>query len=126
MRELENRQKFKRRLYSLPALMALLAITVLLVKGAYSIMLTERESSREAKLLALDVATLAEREKVLEEAIQKLETEEGIEEEIKSKYNVAREGERVAVIVDRPSNIATTTQEEKSWFKRMWTAIIGK
>lgn len=126
MRELENRQKFRKRLYSVPALAVLLVITVMLVKGAYSILLTERESARDARLLAEEVDALALREQVLKEAIEKLETPEGVEEEIKSKYNVARAGEMVAVVVDRPENKASTTQEKLPWWKRIWTAIIGK
>lgn len=125
MRELENRQKFRRRLYSMPALAALLVMTVLLVKGAYTMVLTERESAEGAEFLALEVASLSAREAVLGEAIEKLNTEDGIEEEIKSKYNVAREGEYVAVIVDRPERGATTTQEKKSWWKRAWAGIMG-
>ena len=126
MRELENRQKFRRRLYSIPALAVLLLITVMLVRGAYSILLTERESARDARLLELEVASLSEREDELKAAIEKLQTPEGVEEEIKSKYNVARAGEMVAVIVDGPENKATTTEEEGSWWRDLWSAIIGK
>jgi len=126
MRELENRQKFRRRIYSLPALAVLLVVAIMLVKGAYSIMITERQSSKDARLLALEVAALADRQKVLEAEIEKLNTDEGVEEEIKSKYNVARAGERVAVIVDRPERDASTTPEDDPWWRGIWNAIIGR
>jgi len=65
------------------------------------------------------------REGVLSGEIDKLQTPSGIEEEIKSKFNVAKEGERVAVIVDRPEDVATTTSEIKPWYKRLWDDIIS-
>jgi cell division protein FtsB len=126
MRELEARQKFKRRLYSMPALAVLLVLSVMLVRGAYSMLITERQSAKEADLLALEVAALREREGVLSYAIDRLSTEEGIEEEIKSKYNVARQGEYVAVIVDKPQKEALPEAPAKPWWSRVWSAIIGR
>ncbi|MBX4195362.1 hypothetical protein KW796_00120 [Candidatus Parcubacteria bacterium] len=126
MRELEQRQKLRRRLYSLPALAILLAITAGLVRGAYTLILKERESASDARLLAAKVGILTEREEVLSAEIEKLETPAGVEEEIKSKFNVAKEGERVAVIVDRPESSTTTEPQKESWFKRLWADIIGR
>lgn len=126
MKELQQRQKFKRRLYSMPSLAIALVLSVALVRGAYGILLTERESSREVGLLAAEVGALSAREVVLKAAIQKLQTEEGIEEEIKSKFNVAKPGEQVAVIVDRPERAASTTEQKVPWWKGLLNAIIGK
>lgn len=125
MRELEQKQKLKRRIYSIPALIGLFLITVALSRGAYSILTKERLTSKEVELLQEEVADLSEREAFLNSSIEKLKTEEGIEEEIKSKFNVARSGERVAVIVDPIALEATTTPEKKIWYKRLWSAIIG-
>ena len=122
MRELQNRQKMKRRIYSIPALLVLLAITIGIVRGAYALMQKERQSARDAEALDRQVSELASRETELKADIDKLHTEGGIEEEIKAKYNVARPGERVAIIIDRPGE-ATTTAEEEPWYVRFWNAI---
>jgi cell division protein FtsB len=126
MRELEHRQKMKRRLYSYPALGALVIMAIALGRGAYLMMEKERESSREAAALEANVLTLSSREAELKQEIEKLETPSGIEEEIKSKFNVAREGESVAIIVDPKALEATTTPEEESWFKRFLGGIISR
>ncbi|MHB1330423.1 MAG: FtsB family cell division protein [Minisyncoccota bacterium] len=123
MRELEKRQKMRRRMYSTPVIIGLLVVTIFLVKGAYSLLLTERRSAEKAEILALKVSSLALREEFLKSEIARLNTEAGIEEEIKSKYNVARPGELVALIVDDTER-ASTTEEEASWWKRFWDAII--
>ena len=125
MRELQNRQKVKRRLYSLPALGGLLIITGFMGKGAYDLMIKERDSSRDATLLAEKVATLTDREAALKAEISNLQTAAGVEEEIKAKYNVASAGEHVAIIVDRPS-ATDTPPEVLPWYKRAWDAIIGR
>ncbi|MBX4199166.1 septum formation initiator family protein [Candidatus Parcubacteria bacterium] len=125
MRELQKRQQLKRRLYSLPALGALFILTLALGKGAYDLVVKERQSARDSKLLAEKVATLTEREATLKAEIDRLRTDAGIEEEIKGKFNVAGAGEHVAIIVDRPDT-STTTLEVLPWYKRAWDAIIGR
>jgi cell division protein FtsB len=124
MRELEKRQKLRRWLYSLPALALLLVLTLALAKGAYSLMLKERESAHDAAALREKVGILQQREHELALEINKLQTEAGIEEEIKARFNVARAGEHVAVLVDRPDSSASTTPQKQSWLKRFWDAII--
>lgn len=126
MREFENRQKIRRKLYSLPALAVLLLITLALSRGAYSLLVKERESAKEAENLALKLDALKDREKVLSEETVKLKTEAGIEEEIKSKFNVARAGEHVAVLVDSTPNATSSGEENQSWWMRMWNAIMHK
>lgn len=112
-------------MYSAPAIIGLLVITIFLAKGAYSLLLTERRSAEKADVLVEKVSALASRETFLEAEITRLNTEAGIEEEIKSKYNVARPGELVALIVDA-RDMASTTVEEVSWWKRLWNAIIAR
>lgn len=125
MRELELRQKFRKRIYSLPALLLLSLLTVVLIRAGYSIWMTERESAKEVDILREEVSILAKREGFLKGSIDKLNTDEGVEEEIKSKFNVARPGERVAVIVDPLETEATSTPLIRPWYKRIWDAIIG-
>lgn len=113
-------------MYSLPVLLVLLVMAVLISKGAYTILVKERQSAREAVALAEKIEVLAQREEKLKYEVEKLETDLGIEEEIKSKFNVARAGEHVALIVERGEEATSTTEEEPSWWKRFWGGIIGQ
>jgi len=87
--------------------------------------MTKKHASEEyVKNLQTESAELALRQKSLEEDINYLQTEEGIDEEIKERFNVSRAGEKVVIIVD-PKPISTTTDNEgKIWYKRIWNAII--
>lgn len=85
----------------------------------------EWESSKRVKDLEGKAATLILREQKLREGIGRLETEEGIKEEIKERFNVTAEGEHVAVIVDRKEVSSSTDPSALPWYKRFWVAIMG-
>ncbi len=124
MRELERRHRFKKRIYSIPSLILLAIILLLSLRGTWSIMNKKLESEQYVQNLERESQQLEERQKSLEEDINYLSTEEGIDEEIKERFNVSKAGERVVIIVD-PKPVATSTTENgQVWYKRMWNAII--
>ena len=56
---------------------------------------------------------------MLEEEIERLSTERGVEEEIRSKFDVARAGEQVLVIVDaKEEDVLLESEEEVSAWQR--------
>ena len=125
MKELQRKQKIRRMMYSFPSLIVIAVITFFLVKGAVKVMDKKWESSERAKDLEGRVATLVLREEELRRGISRLETEEGVKEEIKERFNVATEGEYVAVIVDRKEVSSSTNSSVLPWYKRFWIAIMG-
>lgn len=74
--------------------------------------MAERRAVAEAQL-----ATLEARQALLEERVDYLSNERGIEAELRRQYDVARQGEQVVVIVDPPATgpeirpLATTSVE---------------
>ena len=112
-------------MYSIPTLLLLGLVVFALGKGAFGVLGKERESARTVQ--ELEEATLAaeERKDELESAIAKLKTEEGITEEIKRKFNMVREGEHVAVIVDERTAAAAKVPETQAWYQRVWAAIMS-
>lgn len=69
-----------------------------------------------------EIGDLEERESELRSEQAKLKTDEGIDFELRKKFNIAREGEGVAIIVDESpgqdeqSDSATRWQKIKSFF----------
>ena len=125
MKELQKKQKIRRIIYSIPLLIVLSIIAFLLVKGAVRVTNKERESSERSRDLGEKTAALVLREQELREGIARLETEEGVKDEIKERFSVTQEGEYVAIIVDEKSVSTSTDTSLLSWYKRLWTAIIG-
>lgn len=126
LKELEQKQKIKRVVYSWPSLVVMALVTVLLVKGAAGIMTIERDSAGRVEVLESQSEALVMRESDLKAEIERLKTDEGIVEEIKDKFSVTREGEFVAIIVDERTKATTTPKENKIWYKKFWGAIMRK
>lgn len=124
MRELQQKQRFKRKIYSLPSLVILLILVGFSVRGTWEILDKKRESEQYVRELKAESEDLALRQKNLESDINYLETEEGIDEEIKERFNVSRAGEQVVIIVDPKPLPNSGEEKEKIWYKRMWNAII--
>jgi cell division protein FtsB len=125
VKELERKQKLRQLLYSWPSIGLLAVITFFLAKGAFQLVEIERDSAHKVSNLEAQAAKLELREKELQEDINKLRTEEGIIEEIKSKFSATREGEYVAIVVDEKPAAASTT-DDISWYKKLWNAIISE
>ena len=125
MKELQRKQGIRRIIYSIPSLIILSIIAFILTKGALGVMNKEWTSSERSKDLEEKAAVLVLREQELREGIARLETEEGIKDEIREKFSVTEEGELVAVIVDDQgvSNLAGDSM--LPWYKRLWIAIMG-
>ncbi len=68
--------------------------------------------------------TLSGREVELKEGIALLGTNEGVETLIKEKFSVSKEGEGVAVIVDRVNKSTSTPPTESNWFQKLWRNFI--
>lgn len=124
MKELQHKERFRRVLYSIPSLIILLLVAGLLVRGAFKIMVKRAESAERLRTLEAENEVLRARESSLKADIAHLETEEGVIDEIRAKFNVAREGERLAVIVDDEAPAATgtpsTLERGLRWLKSLW------
>ena len=116
----------KRLLYSWPSLVVLLLIAFFLARGAWGVMRKERKSAETLSSLEENAQVLEAREEELLRNIARLETREGVIEEIRKKFNAVREGESVAVIVDRRASATATASSSKVWYRQIWDAIIGK
>jgi len=118
----QNNYKFTR---SLLFLFILLIMAVLLIRSALGVMNKERESAKYVRDLELEVSNLSKREGELKEGIAKLNTEEGVNEEIREKFSVTQEGEHVAIFVDGSSATSSEDRTNLPWYKRFWHAIMG-
>ena len=125
MKELQRKQGIRRIIYSIPSIIILSIIAFILTKGALGVMNKEWKSSELSKDLEEKAAALVLREQELREGVRRLETEEGIKDEIREKFSVTQEGEHVAVIIDDRGASSSTDSSTLPWYKRLWIAIMG-
>jgi len=125
MKELHQKQIAKRRLYSTPVLVALLILTGLIIRSTYNIAQKYLESAEHVDTLEQKANDLLNRETKLKTDIVRMGTDEGIDTEIKEKFNVVKDGGRVAVIVDEVNRASSTEIIKLPWYKKLWNAIIS-
>ena len=124
MKEFQRKQIIRSVIYSVPFLIILAILAVFLARGAVRVVIKERESLKYARNLEEKAVALVLRKKELEEGIASLQTEDGIKNEIRSRFSVTQEGEYIAIIVDEKQSSTSTDAYVLSWYKRFWYAII--
>lgn len=118
MRKFESQKQIKSRIYSRTTLVVLLVLIILIAKGVFTLYLRNSESVTARENAEMKVKDLRERKQLLSSEIEKLNQEDGVDQEIREKFNVVKPGENVVLIV--PDDIATTTEEKPGIFTRFW------
>lgn len=125
MKELQRRQKIRQIVYSWPSLALIGLLAFLLAKGAFGVMIKERQSAERLENLEGKSAELNKREAELSAEIARLSTERGVEEEIRDKFSVTKEGEYVAIIVDERRKATTTDMSTGERIRSWWQGLVG-
>lgn len=98
----------------------MLAVIAAALRGVWGVY----QKSQEAAMLRVEaeakLAELQDRERVLRNGIANLKSKQGIEAELRERYDLAAEGESVVVIVSPPETPPelkpTRFQKFRSWF----------
>lgn len=122
MREFSQKRKMWKKIYSIPVLILLLVVLFFVLKGTWIIFMKSSYSHKQKIAVEAELIALQERKNSIEKKIQRLNTETGVEEEIRSKYDVAKEGEKLIVIVDEEEK-NVDTNENKGLVNKFFTTI---
>ena len=119
MFDFHEKRRMRNLVYSKISLFFLLVIIFLLAYTIWGVYQKERETQIKKTQRSQVLIEIEERERVLEEEIERLNTKRGVEEEIRSKFDVARAGEQVLVIVDaKEEDVLLESEEEASAWQR--------
>lgn len=118
MKEFKQRRKFKKRLYSKFVIFLLIIVIAVLARGTWGIFQKSRESDKKLEISQERLIELRKRQSAVASQIEILKTTTGVEEEIRTKYDVAKEGEHVIIIVqdDEPVEV----KESPKGLKGIW------
>lgn len=122
MTDFQQKKQFKKILYSKFSLAILLILVIFLGKSTYDIYQKYRLSSEDYIGVKRDYDSLKSRKEMLDSEINRLKTDTGIEEEIRSKFNVAKPGETVVTIINGSSSV---TLDASSSNKGFWSSFWG-
>lgn len=107
------------------ALVVLFCFFLLFGYNVINLIEKERETTSKKELILEKIDNLKEREVSLSSNISKLKTEEGTEEIIREKYQVAKSGEKMVIIVDEDrEKLQTEVKSDAhgfgSWIKKVF------
>ncbi|MFA6341007.1 MAG: septum formation initiator family protein [Candidatus Paceibacterota bacterium] len=120
MLDFQQKRKLRQVIYSRAMLVLLLVLVVFLVHSTYGVYEKEKLSKEEYLSAKKTYDNLVAQESNLRVKIDKLGTESGLEEEIRSKFSVGKPGETVVVVVNNTSS----TSQETGPSAGFWQGII--
>jgi len=110
---------FREVLFSRATLVILIIISVLLLFSLLNIVKKNKETVKNKELALTEIEELKQKEIDLQSAIGDLKTERGLEENIREKFRVVKEGEELIIIVDDENiNQSLEQTEDGSRFVR--------
>lgn len=121
MFDYHEKRKIKSWLFSKTAIALLILPVSFLFVSVLERYEKERDTREKRAERALELEEIKTRAAALEAKVEEAESERGIEAEIRSRYDVAKEGEQVVVIVDETESEPAPLpppppSEEKSFF----------
>lgn len=116
MLDFHQKRKVRAVMYHRATLIVLSILVLLSIHSVWSVY-QKKSTSEQAKEVALRrTEELRARDSELKSNIERLQTTRGIEEEIRSKFTVAKNGENMVVVVD-DSKVGTSTTQRGFWRK---------
>lgn len=123
MKEFQHNNEVKKRIYSKWVLIVLLVLIILVLNGLISISSKQKSSREDMDQVNIKKAELQGRYNSLSSKVDELNTNEGLEKEIRSKFDVVKPGESVIMVVDK--EIPAPIPEETSVIKKLWNGVVG-
>lgn len=128
MFDFHEKRKIRRVVYSRFFIVGIFLITALIMMSVYERFTIEREMALKLSDRMQELETLQTRAATLEARVKHLRNERGIEEELRNRFDVVKEGEQVVVIIDdkvktgdqSASSSATSKQvPQKTFFEKL-------
>lgn len=95
----------------------LLVLFAVLLNSVFKVYKKKQEAEKALAQSGAELAELQNREEFLEDSLRSLDTQEGLEFEIRRRLNVAGAGEGVAIIVEESQSASSTVPEKSFWQK---------
>jgi cell division protein FtsB len=122
MVDFQQKKNIRKVMYSRITIFIFFIIVIFLVRAVYDIYKKERMSAKSVASVEENYNDLKNRQNMLKSEIERLNTDKGIEEEIRSKFSVAKPGETVVVVIDSSSSTSTDSESAEKGF---WNRIFG-
>lgn len=119
----QERKKLRKILYSKTSLFVLAVVLFAVGRGAWAIHQKASIAISERDIALRSLSELESRNSELKVSLARLKSGQGIEEEVRQKYTVARVGEEIVVVVD--DNAKKGKNSEVASNRSFWQRIVS-
>ena len=122
----QERKKLRKILYSKVSLAVLLVMLFAVGQGLWRIQEKVSVARAERDLAARSFADMESRTEELQASLARLKSDQGIEEEVRQKFTVARPWEEVVVVVDESAKKSKNGEamEARSFWERIQSFFV--
>ena len=121
MPDINLRSRRKNSFYTKLVIVSLIILILILAKATWSVFNKDRGTKENLTETEEDLSALQARGNSLEEEIRSLNTEKGVDEEIRTKFRVVKGDEGMIMLIDSPEGSTTTSSFEE---KGLWSRIM--
>ena len=121
MKDFQQRKKIRNFVTSRWVFFSVLFFTILLFNGTWGVFQKERETQASLNRTRESLMNARDREVELGVAVKNLQTSQGLEKEIRNKFDVAKSGEEVIMVVDSKQKEDTGEGEDPSFWQKIDT-----
>jgi cell division protein FtsB len=126
MLDYTERRQLRKIVYAKPTIIILALITLFVARGAWSMYGKYTEATEKRDKTLAELNKLETREADLAHDIARLSSDRGVEAEIRGRYMVAKEGEKVMIIADAPelpSQEGTSLNNDPTLWQKFLAAV---
>jgi len=116
MKKIQHKRQFRKIVESKPVLVILCVFLVFFIFNIIKLVNKASETKQNRDVAQDKINELEKQKEDLEQKIQKLSTEKGVEEDIREKFGLGKEGEGMVVIVEDENKIKTEEVEKNGGF----------
>jgi cell division protein FtsB len=121
MLDFEEKRIFKKIIYSKISLIFLFILFLFIAKGVYGAYLDKKMTEENRNTALKELNELENRKNNLKLEIERLNTEEGKEQEIRDKFGLVKTGEQMIMIVDEKEKSNYSYKEDTN----LWEKFLG-
>jgi cell division protein FtsB len=107
MFDFHEKRKIRRVLYSKVSIALVFFLAFVIGRSVYERYTVEREMATKLNDRIAELEALKQRAALLEGKVEHLKDERGIEEELRNRFDVVKDGEQVVIILDEEKTDAT-------------------
>ena len=120
MRNFQQKTKWRSVVESWPVLILLSILLLLFAWGVVGLFRRMQVTIENKKIAENKLKELEKKKDIFTNDVAKLSTDNGVEESIREKFPVVKEGEGLIIVVDDKNKPEEAPQEEKSFFSFLY------